>query len=42
MDGMAEACVEQLRNRYMNPDKELEFKVITGYLREKDSVMPRW
>lgn len=41
MDGMAEACVEQLRDRYMNPDKELEFKVITGYLREKDSVLPR-
>ena len=38
MDGMARASVEQLRERYRQPDKALEFKVITGFLREKESV----
>lgn len=40
MDGMAKASVEQLRERCINPDRELEFKVVTGYLREKESVSP--
>ena len=38
MDGMARASVEQLRARALDPGRELEFKVITGFLREKESV----
>lgn len=38
MDGMARASVEQLRARIADPERELEFRVVTGFLREKESV----
>lgn len=38
MDGMASASVAQLRERWAQPDKEPSFRVVTGFLRQKESV----
>lgn len=38
MDGMARASVKQLLARWAEPGREREFRVVTGYLRVKDSV----
>ena len=38
MDGMARASVRQLQARRNHPEREQDFRVITGFLREKESV----
>ena len=38
MDAMARACVNQLRARWAEPDREVSFRVVTGFLQEKESV----
>ncbi len=38
VDGMAAACVDQLRRRWAEPDTEMAFRVVTGHLVEKESV----
>lgn len=40
MDGMARASVEQLRARIVDSERDIEFRVVTGFLREKESVKP--
>lgn len=41
MDGMAKASVRQLLARRDHPEREQDFRVITGYLKEKESVTSR-
>lgn len=38
MEGMSRASVEQLLRRSAEPERERDFKVVTGFLREKESV----